>query len=106
MLHRSTTYKTFSFLNHIFLSVLGMICVLPIIHVFSVSLSSRAAATANIVNFWPVGFTTDAYKQTLANEHFLRALAIGIERTVLGTTLSMAVILFAAYSLSKSDQKF
>jgi putative aldouronate transport system permease protein len=106
MLHRSTTYKIFSFLNNIFLSVLGLICVLPIIHVLSVSLSSRAAATANIVNFWPVGFTLDAYKQTLANEHFLRALAIGIERTVLGTILSMIVLLFAAYSLSKSDHKF
>jgi putative aldouronate transport system permease protein len=79
---------------------------LPIIHFFSVSLSSRAAATANIVNFWPVGFTLDAYKQTLANEHFLRALAIGFERTVLGTILSMIVLLFAAYSLSKSDHKF
>jgi putative aldouronate transport system permease protein len=106
MLHRSTTYKIFSFLNNIFLSVLGLICVLPIIHVLSVSLSSRAAATANIVNFWPVGFTVDAYKQTLANEHFLRALAIGFERTVLGTILSMIVLLFAAYSLSKSDHKF
>jgi putative aldouronate transport system permease protein len=106
MLYRSTAYKIFTSFNYIFLSILGILCVLPIIHVFSVSLSSRAAATANIVNFWPVGFTTDAYKQTLANEHFLRALAIGIERTVLGTILSMIVLLFAAYSLSKSDHKF
>jgi putative aldouronate transport system permease protein len=106
MLYRSTAYKIFTSFNYIFLTILGIICVLPIIHVFSVSLSSRAAATANIVNFWPVGFTVDAYKQTLANEDFLRALVIGIERTVLGTALSMIVILFAAYSLSKSDHKF
>lgn len=106
MLFRSTTYKIFTWLNYIFLSVLSVLCILPLLHVFSVSLSSRAAATANIVNFWPVGFTIAAYKETLANEHFLRALAIGVERTALGTGISMLVLLFAAYSLSKSDHKF
>jgi putative aldouronate transport system permease protein len=106
MLYRSNAYKIFTWLNYIFLTLLGLLCVLPIVHVFSVSLSSRAAATANIINFWPVGFTTDAYSQTLRNEHFIRALAKGVERTVIGTSLSMAVILLAAYSLSKSDFKF
>jgi putative aldouronate transport system permease protein len=79
---------------------------MPVVHILAVSLSSRAAATANIVNFWPVGFTLDAYSQTLSNQHFLRALAIGVERTALGTLLAMAVMCFAAYSLSKSDHKF
>ncbi|QJC51545.1 carbohydrate ABC transporter permease [Paenibacillus albicereus] len=106
MRHRSPSYKLFSICNAVALAALGLLCVLPVAHVFAVSLSSRAAATANIVNFWPIGFTLDAYGQTLANTHFLRALANGIGRTVLGTGISIVILMLAAYALSKSDRKF
>lgn len=79
---------------------------LPIIHMFALSFSSRAAATANIVNFWPVGWTTEAYTTTLGNDSFLRALLIAVERTVLGTAVSMIVIIMAAYSLSRESERF
>lgn len=106
MLYRSATYKLFTICNYFGLSLIGLLCILPVVHVFAVSLSSRAAATANIINFWPIDFTTDAYKQTLANAHFLRALYIGVERTVLGTAISITLLLLAAYSLSKTDRNF
>ncbi|MCM3746599.1 carbohydrate ABC transporter permease [Paenibacillus pasadenensis] len=106
MRYRSPSYKLFAICNYIALGILGLLCIFPVVHVFAVSLSSRAAATANIVNFWPIGFTLDAYEQTLANSHFLRALSIGVMRTVLGTGISIAVLLLAAYSLSKPDRKF
>ncbi|OMF30747.1 ABC transporter permease [Paenibacillus sp. FSL H8-0548] len=106
MRYRSRGYTVFTISNTIFLSLLSLICVLPLLHVFALSFSSRAAATANIVNFWPVGFTTDAYVKTLGNEMFIQSLWTGLERTVLGTVLSMAVITMAAYSLSKTTHKF
>ncbi|WP_040949048.1 carbohydrate ABC transporter permease [Gorillibacterium massiliense] len=106
MHYRSKGYTVFTVFNTIFLCLLSLICVLPLIHVFAVSFSSRAAATANIVNFWPVGFTTDAYVKTLGNASFIRSLWIGAERTILGTVISMAVVTMAAYSLSKSVHKF
>ncbi|REE93126.1 aldotetraouronic acid ABC transporter membrane protein 1 /aldotetraouronic acid ABC transporter membrane protein 2 [Paenibacillus taihuensis] len=106
MLYRTRSYQVFTIANTIFLSLLGLLCILPLIHIFAVSISSRAAATANIVNFWPVGFTTDAYVKTLGNEKFLRSLWIGAERTVLGTIVSMAVVTMASYSLSKTSLKF
>ncbi|SEN06121.1 carbohydrate ABC transporter permease [Paenibacillus sp. OV219] len=106
MLYRSRSYKLFTIANTIFLCLLGLLCIMPLIHIFAVSFSSRAAATANIVNFWPVGFTTDAYVKTLGNEKFLRSLWIGAERTILGTIVSMIVVTMAAYSLSKTSNKF
>ncbi|WP_308638766.1 carbohydrate ABC transporter permease [Paenibacillus silvisoli] len=106
MKFRSRSYAVFAISNHVFLSLLGVLCVLPLIHVLAVSFSSRAAATANIVNFWPVGFTLDAYAKTLANEKFLKAMWIGAERTILGTVVSMAVITMASYSLSKTSLRF
>ncbi|WP_419871370.1 carbohydrate ABC transporter permease [Candidatus Pristimantibacillus sp. PTI5] len=106
MRYRSRGYTVFTFSNTIFLTLLSLICILPLLHVLALSFSSRAAATANIVNFWPVGFTTDAYVKTLGNANFIRSLWIGVERTVLGTVLSMVVVTMAAYSLSKTNQKF
>jgi len=106
MRYRSSGYTIFTIWNTIILSLLSVLCVLPLIHVLALSFSSRAAATANIVNFWPVGFTTDAYVKTLSNTAFLQSLWIGVERTVLGTVLSMVVITMAAYSLSKTSYKF
>lgn len=106
MRYRSRAYTVFTLSNTIFLILLSLICILPLLHVLALSFSSRAAATANIVNFWPVGFTTDAYVKTLGNASFIRSLWIGVERTVLGTVLSMVVVTMAAYSLSKTNHKF
>jgi len=79
---------------------------MPLIHILAVSLSSRDAATANIVNFLPIDFTLAAYKETLGNDNFLRALWIGVQRTVLGTILSIGITMMAAYSLSKENYRF
>ncbi|MGO4371368.1 carbohydrate ABC transporter permease [Paenibacillus sp. MCAF20] len=106
MRYRSRGYTAFTISNTFFLSLLSLICILPLLHVLAMSFSSRAAATANIVNFWPVGFTMDAYLKTLSNAMFIKSLGFGLERTVLGTVLSMAVITMASYSLSKSIHKF
>ncbi|MEO3946336.1 carbohydrate ABC transporter permease [Gorillibacterium sp. CAU 1737] len=106
MRYRSKGYTIFTFGNTIFLTVLSLVCILPLLHVLALSFSSRAAATANLVNFWPVGFTTDAYAKTIGNTAFLHSLRLGAERTVLGTVISMAVITMAAYSLSKTSHRF
>ncbi len=106
MTHTTNGYRIFSFFNIILLCLLAALCFLPIVHMFALSFSSRAAATANIVNFWPVGWTSEAYTATLGNKAFLRSLLIAAERTVSGTALSMAVIIMAAYSLSRTSDRF
>lgn len=106
MRYYSKSYKTFQTLNYILIALLSLACILPLIHIFAVSLSSKDAATANIVNFFPVDLTVAAYKETLGNDNFLRALSIGFQRTVLGTLLSLAVTMMAAYSLSKDNFRF
>lgn len=106
MRYYSNTYKTFLIVNYIFIGLLSLACIMPLIHILAVSLSSRDAATANIVNFLPIDFTLAAYKETLGNDNFLRALWIGVQRTVLGTILSIGITMMAAYSLSKENYRF
>ncbi|MGN7310947.1 carbohydrate ABC transporter permease [Alkalicoccobacillus gibsonii] len=106
MNHISKSYRIFSIINIIFLSVLGIICIIPLVHILAVSFSSPAPANANLVKFVPLDFTISAWQQTLGNENFLRALWNGISRTVLGTVISLTTITLAAYALSKEDKDF
>lgn len=106
MRYRSPSYTVFMIGNYTFLIALGIVCLLPIMHMFAVSFSSRAAATANIVNFWPVGWTSEAYTTTLGNAAFLQSLWIAVQRTVFGTAVSMLLVTMGAYSLSRSSEKF
>jgi putative aldouronate transport system permease protein len=96
----------FSVFNHLFLIALSLLCILPLMHVLAVSFSGKSAATANIVNLWPVDFTLESYEKTINNPAFVRALFYSVYRTVLGTALGMAVIVFAGYALSKRNAAF
>jgi putative aldouronate transport system permease protein len=103
---KSLSYKIFTIFNYFILALSALLCILPLIHILAVSFSGSAAATANIVGLWPVDFTLDAYKKTIGNENFVRALFNSFLRVILGTSISMAFMLCAAYSLSKSDYDF
>lgn len=106
MTYKSKSRLWFQTANYTFLLLLGILCVLPLIHILAVSLSSSAAAMGNLVTFWPVSPTFEAYMETLGNDHFLTSLGVGVKRTVLGTGISMFVIVLAAYSLSKEESRF
>lgn len=103
---KSLSYKIFTIFNYFILALIALLCILPLIHILAVSFSGSAAATANIVGLWPVDFTMDAYKKTIGNENFVRALFNSFLRVILGTSISMVFMLCAAYSLSKSDYDF
>jgi putative aldouronate transport system permease protein len=85
---------------------MALLCILPLVHILAVSLSGSAAAAANIVTFWPVDFTIDAYQRTIGNDNFIRSFLISVLRVVLGTAISMGAMLCAAYSLAKYDEEF
>lgn len=106
MYHKTFGYRIFSVANTSLLSVVGIICILPLIHVLAVSLSSTAAATGNLVTLWPIGFNLDNYEKTFSSAFFLKALWISSARTIVGTAFSMLLCLLAAYSMSKDDSVF
>lgn len=101
MKHASLSRKIFVVCNTIFLVLMALICVLPLINLFALSLSSKAAANSGLVTFWPIEFTAMAYEKTFNNSNFIRSLFISFARTSLGTLFSMFVITTAGYALSK-----
>ncbi|WP_314584736.1 carbohydrate ABC transporter permease [Paenibacillus terrigena] len=105
---KSLGSKMFRVFNYTFLILLAVMCLIPLIHIFAVSLSSNVAASAGIVKLWPKDFTFKSYEFVLSKGEFLLSLWVTVKRVVLGTALSMFLSILIAYPLSKSgrDLKF
>jgi len=79
---------------------------MPIIHILAISFSSGAAAAAGKVALWPVDFTTAAYDNVFGKPEYLRAFWVSVQRVLLGTVISMFLIILTAYPLSKEPRQF
>ncbi|MBR2566607.1 MAG: carbohydrate ABC transporter permease [Paenibacillus sp.] len=106
MYHKSRSYRIFNVINISFLILVAIMCIVPMIHVLAVSFSNKAAADANLVSLWPVGFSLEAYKKTMNNPIFLNSLWISLLRTVIGTGVTLLITFLAAYPLSKENSEF
>ncbi|GBF76988.1 hypothetical protein PA598K_05508 [Paenibacillus sp. 598K] len=102
----SASRRVFLIFNYVFLIGVGLLCLLPIIHILAVSLSSRGAATAGAVGLWPVDLTWSSYQYVLTKPQFLTSMGVTAQRVVLGTSLSMFLTLIIAYPLSKEARVF
>lgn len=103
---RSLSRKLFIICNYMFLSALGLLCILPFLHVWALSASSSAAASAGQVAFWPVQFNWDAYRMILNEPEFLRAFGVSVKRLLLGTSIGLLMTMLTAYPLSKESITF
>ncbi|MXZ19561.1 MAG: carbohydrate ABC transporter permease [Caldilineaceae bacterium SB0665_bin_25] len=97
--------RVFDIFNHTFLLVLGLSCIIPLIHLLALSFSDRAAATGGLVTLWPVRPTPITYEKVLEAGVFLNAFWISVIRTGVGTTLQMILIILISFPLSKSKEE-
>lgn len=101
-----TGSQAFQWFNYTFLSVAAFLCLVPIIHVFAVSLSSASAAGSGEVLLWPVDFTLSSYKFVVLKEQFLQGTWVSVQRVVLGTAINCLLTILIAYPLSKDSRSF
>ncbi len=102
----SLSRKIFLAADYLFLSFSALLCLLPLINVLAVSLSSSNAAAAGYVKLWPVEFTWSSYQYALTKPQFSQAFLISAKRVALGYVITMAVIILTAYPLSKEKNVF
>ncbi|MGI6227521.1 MAG: carbohydrate ABC transporter permease [Peptococcales bacterium] len=98
---QSSSYKTFSLFNYIFLSLLGLIIIIPFMNIIAKSLSSYSAIAANKVFIWPVEFNIDSYRIIFRDKALIRSLFVTIFITLTGTIISLVSTLTLAYPLSR-----
>lgn len=95
-------YKTSDVVITMMVTLAVLSCLLPVIYILAVSLSSKTAIINSQVSFWPVGFNLDAYKDIFSDKSMIRSLLFTIEITVIYTGVSMGLTIACAYPLSKS----
>jgi putative aldouronate transport system permease protein len=96
----------FELVNAVLLTLASLLCILPLVHIAAVSLSSSSAASAGLVKLWPVEFTLKSYAYVGGREEFWRAMLVSLERIALGTPINLLLILLVAYPLSKESGQF
>lgn len=104
--HESLGRKTFVVFNYAFLTFLAVLCLLPVINILALSLSSSSAAGSGLVKLWPVDFTLESYKFVTEKPEFMQALWISVKRVVAGVPINMLLTILIAYPLSKSKREF
>jgi putative aldouronate transport system permease protein len=98
--------RTFSIINITLLAFLALICILPLINILAVSLSSNAAATAGLVNLLPKGFNIQSYVYVAKRSAFWRSMGVTVIRCMLGVAINTMLCILTAYPLSKDNRKF
>jgi putative aldouronate transport system permease protein len=100
-------YKTrsnflFNLLVNLVMLTSLMVCLIPFIYMIALSLSSPKAIINNEVFLWPKGFNIKAYQQIFSYPNFFHAYGNTILYTVVGTAISLVMMILFAYPLSKS----
>lgn len=102
---KSVGSRIFNIFNATILILITLLCLLPLWYILMISLSDKAAVNAGNVSFWPIGFNLLSYEKIVAESAFFQAFWVSIKRVVLGTAVSLSVILMMAYPLSKTSRQ-
>lgn len=105
-IRKTTSRKVFEVFNYTLLTVVTLISLFPLVHMFALSLSSQAAAAAGRVSIFPVDFSLESYKYILEKPEFFRAFGVSVVRVILGTSVNLILTILCAYPMSQPDHKF
>lgn len=88
----------------IMLTILVLVGV-PLLYIFSISLSSNEYIAQGAVTVFPKGITLSAYKEILSTPKVPMAYLNSIWYTALATVISMFLLVITAYPLSRRELK-
>ncbi|NLG24547.1 MAG: carbohydrate ABC transporter permease [Clostridiales bacterium] len=106
MIRESAGRKLFRVTNFSLLVLLALMCLLPVVHILALSLSSAVSVQAGLVTLWPVNFTTRSYDIVMKRADFLASFGVSLRRVGLGLIINMLLVVITAYPLSKDNREF
>lgn len=98
--------RIFAIFNYILLTLLALLCLLPMLNIVALSFSSRNMVNAGAVIFLPKEFTISSYLYMLQKSGLIPALLVTVKRLVIGVVLNLIMTISVAYPLSKSEKHF
>src|SRR5665647_2220452 len=93
--------KWFYAFNYVILSIIGLSCLLPLIHLFALSLSNNDAIISGIVTLWPIGWNLESYEKLFLGTRIMSGFKNSFVITIVGTVLNMIFTILCAYPLSR-----
>jgi putative aldouronate transport system permease protein len=78
-----------------------LVCIVPFLYMFALSLSEVRAILNNQVGLWPKGFNTAAYQTIFRYPNFFLAYRNTLLYTSCGTLIALSLTVLFAYPLSK-----
>ena len=106
MIGESWSRKLYLWINAALLLLFGCLCLLPVLHVLALSLSSGAATLSGKVGLWPVDFTFSNFTIVLGRQDFVNSFVMSLKRVALGIVVNMFFVVTMAYPLSKNPGQF
>jgi len=101
--YRSTAEKIVYILIIVFMILFSISMIYPMLNAFAISFNEGTNTIANPGIIWPRVFTLDNYKTAFNYPAIGYSFFISIARTIAGTAYSMAIIIMAAYTMTKRD---
>jgi putative aldouronate transport system permease protein len=86
-------------------TVISLACIIPMLYILAVSLSSNTAVLSRKVYLWPVEFNLEAYRAVLTDRSMFNSMVFTIWLTALCAVCSMIITILAAYPLTKKKLK-
>ena len=98
--------RIFTVVNTLILAILALSCLYPLWYTFCLSVSAKEAVDAGMVVMTPIGFNLSSYSMIMKDSEFFSSVWVSVQRVVLGTVISMVVMILIAYPLSKTNKEF
>lgn len=86
---------------YIILGLLAFLTLYPFLQVIATSLSSSRAISSGEVFLWPVGWSTQSYRNLIEDGQLFVAMRNTVLVTAVGTCFNIAATVMAAYPLSR-----
>lgn len=97
--------RTFDTSLTVIVVLISILCLVPMIYIVAVSLSSNHAVLSKRVFLWPVEFNVDSYMAVLTDRSMFNSMVFTIWLTVVCAAGSMIMTILAAYPLTKKQLK-
>ncbi|WP_309120891.1 carbohydrate ABC transporter permease [Paenibacillus sp.] len=95
--------RLFDIVNYTLLSLIGLVTILPFIHVIAGSFTTVTELATKQFVIIPTVWSLDAYKYIFSTNTLFRALGVSVVVTLFGTLFSMFLTALMAYGLSRRD---
>lgn len=95
--------RTFGIINYLLLTIIGLVTIIPFVHVVAGSFTTSAEMAAKKFVLIPTDWSIEAYRFIFSTNTIFKAMAVSIGTTLIGTVISMFITALMAYGLARRD---